>query len=89
MRRHAMITGTGTLVLRGERKIPLHYQFGGAFDDTRAGYLLCDTSAVEPEALFERLRIICDDGTEIVAAVMHYSDRYLAITGRVVVREAG
>jgi hypothetical protein len=83
-----MITGKGTLVLRSGRNIPVEYQFGGKFDDTRIGYLVCDASEIDTLSLCERLRVICDDGSELLVAVMHSSDRYLAITGRVVQKEA-
>jgi hypothetical protein len=78
-----MVIGKGTLILRSGRQLPVEYQFGGAFDDTRLGYVLCDTSGVDPAALWERLRLVCDDGNELVVAVMHAGDRYLAVTGRV------
>lgn len=78
-----MDTGKASLVLRDGRRIPITYQFGSKFDDCRAGYLLCDTSNLDPAVLQDRLRVVCDDGTDIVVAVMHSSDRYLAVTGRV------
>jgi len=83
-----MYSGKGTLLLRDGRRLPLSYQFGSDYDDTRAGYLFCDTSDVDPAALCYRLRVICEDGTQIVVAVMHSSDRYLAVTGRVAPPEA-
>jgi len=83
-----MYVGKGTLVLRDGRTLPLTYQFGSDCDDTRAGYLFCDTSDVDPAALYYRLRVICEDGTQIIVAVMHSSDRYLAVTGRVEPPEA-
>lgn len=46
-----MHTGKGYLVLRDGRRLPLTYQFGGAYDDTRACYLFCDTSALDPAIL--------------------------------------
>ncbi|MGO4176004.1 hypothetical protein, partial [Bosea sp. TAF32] len=79
----AMYTGKGLLVLRDGRTLPLTYQFGSNSDDTRAGYLFCDLSDVDPAALFYRLRVVCDDGTDLVVAVAHSSDRYLAVIGRV------
>lgn len=78
-----MHTGKGHLILRDGRSLPLTFQFGSSFDKTRAGYLLRDTSQLAPALLHDRLRIECDDGTGIVVAVMHSSDRYLAVTGRV------
>lgn len=78
-----MHNGKGFLVLRDGRRLPLTFQFGSDYDDTRAGYLLCDTSMLDPALLQERLNVICDDGTEIIVAVMHNSDRYLAVAGRI------
>lgn len=83
-----MITGKGTLILRDGHRLPLSFQFGSDYDDIRAGYLFCDTSALDPALLQNRLTVICDDGTDIVVAVMHSSDRYLAVTGRVLLAVA-
>ncbi|KRE03480.1 hypothetical protein ASE61_13535 [Bosea sp. Root670] len=79
-----MHTGKGSLVLSNGRKIAVTYQFGSAHDDTRGGYLLGDTSDLDPALLHDRLRVECEDGADILVAVMHSSDRYLAVTGRVV-----
>lgn len=78
-----MTSGKGTLVLRDGRRLPLTYQFGSIFDDTRAGYLYCDASELDHASLCNRLCVVCEDGTQILIAVMHSSDRYLAVTGRV------
>lgn len=78
-----MHSGKGSLVLRDGRRLPVMFQFASDYGDTRAGYLLCDTSALDPAMLLERLRICCDGGPEIIAAVTHSSDRYLAVTGRI------
>ncbi len=83
-----MHTGTGTLILRNGRRLPFVYKFGSDHGDTRAGYLFCDTSDVDPAILCERMHVLCDDGTEVVVAVTHSSDRYLAITGRVAPKAA-
>ncbi len=83
-----MHTGKGHLILRDGRRIPLTYQFGSAYDDARSGYLLCDTSNLDPALLHDRLRVECDDGTGILVAVMHSSDRYLAVTGRLYLASA-
>lgn len=77
-----MHTGKGILALRGGKSIPLRYEFGSDYGDTRAGYLLCDTSRLDPGELFHRLTLDCDDGTKVVLAVMHSGDHYLAVTGR-------
>lgn len=83
-----MHTGKGHLILRDGRRLPITFQFGSTYDDARAGYLLCDTSQLDPALLHDRLRVECDDGARILVAVMHSSDRYLAITGRLDLPEA-
>jgi hypothetical protein len=82
-----MVIGKGTLILRSGRELAVEYQFGGTFDDTRLGYLVCNTSNIDPAALWDRLRFMCDDGSELVLAVMHSGDRYLAVIGRVTSRK--
>ena len=82
-----MVTGKGTLTLRQAGSIDVEYQFGGAYDDTRIGYLVCDTSAIDPAAFCDRLLLRCDDGSEVIVAVMHSSDRHLAVVGRVKSKE--
>lgn len=77
-----MHTGKGHLILRDGRRLPLTFQFGSTSDDARAGYLLCDTSHLDPVLLHDRLRVECDDGARILVAVTHSSDRYLAVIGR-------
>lgn len=77
-----MHTGKGDLQLRDGLRLPVTYQFGSDHDDTRAGYLLCDTSDLDPAVLHDRLKLACDDGTAVVIAVVHSSDRYLAVVGR-------
>lgn len=79
-----MIIGKGTLVLRSGRRVAIEYQFGSDYDDTRAGYLLCDTSEIDPAAFLDRLYVVCDDGTNVLVAVMHSSNQYLAVTGRAI-----
>jgi hypothetical protein len=81
-----MVTGKGTLILGSGREIAVEYQFGGVFDDTRLGYLICDTLGVDPSALWDRLQVNCDDGSELLVAVMSVSDRHLAVVGRVAKR---
>lgn len=78
-----MITGKGTLLLRLAGRIAVNYEFDGDYDDTRAGYLRCDTSAVDPAAFCDQLTLECDDGSEITVAVMNVSDRHLSVIGRV------
>lgn len=78
-----MQLGNGVLITRDGRELPLHYQIGNTHEDTRAGYLLCDTSGLDPAVLMASIKIICDDGTAITAVVTHSSDRYLAFIGHV------
>ncbi|HEV7257753.1 MAG TPA: hypothetical protein VGN82_08220 [Bosea sp. (in: a-proteobacteria)] len=78
-----MITGKGSLLLRRAGRIAVDYQFGGDYDDTRTGYLLCDTTEIDPSALWGRLTLQCEDGAEVVFAVVNFSDRHLAVIGRV------
>lgn len=78
-----MIKGKGTLLLRDQRRIPVEYHFGGNFDDTRVGYLMFDTSGLDAGVLLDRLVVACDDGSEVTIAVMHSSDRHLAVIGRI------
>lgn len=82
-----MITGNGMLLLRDGRRIPLNYQFAADYDDQRAGYLFCDTATVDPAAFLGRLYVVCDDGTSVIVAITHHSDRYLAVAGRVLAQE--
>lgn len=77
-----MHSGQGTLIFRNGLRLPVTYQFGGNYDDRRAGYLLCDTSQLDPLALCDRLRLLCEDGTEVIIAVLHSSDRHLGVIGR-------
>lgn len=83
-----MLTGQGTLIMGNGLKLPVSYRFGGDYDDTRAGYLLCDTSRIDPAALWGRLHVICDDGTDVIVAVIHSSDQHLGVIGRALPRAA-
>jgi hypothetical protein len=83
-----MHSGKGTLILRDGRRISLTFQFGSDYDDLRSGYLICDTSGLDAGALWDRLKVSCDDGIDLVIAVVHSSDQYLAVTGRVVPQAA-
>lgn len=78
-----MITGKGTLKLRLAGRIAVRYEFSDDCDDARVGYLLCDTTAVDPTAFCDRLRLECDDGSELTVAVTNVSDRHLSVVGRV------
>ena len=71
-----MHAGKGILAPRSELQDTAHLQI-------RQRFLLRDTTAVDPMALQDRMSVLCDDGTEIVVAVLHSSDQYLAVTGRV------
>jgi hypothetical protein len=78
-----MLIGKGTLIMRNGRRLSVTYRFGSDYDDRRAGYLLCDTSQIDPAALCDRLHVICDDGTDVVVLVLHSSDQHLGVIGRV------
>lgn len=78
-----MITGKGTLFLRSGRQVAVQYQFGSHYDDTRGGYLLCDTSAFDPGSLCDKLELRCDDKTSVEIAVVHFGDKHLAVVGHV------
>jgi hypothetical protein len=82
-----MITGNGMLVLGDGRRIPLNYQFAADYDDQRAGYLFCDIATIDPAAFLGQIKVICDDGTSLIVAITHHSDKYLAVAGRVFARE--
>ena len=82
-----MFTGKGFLILRDGRRLPLAYQFASHYDDQRSGYLFCDTATVDPAAFFGRLNVICDDGTSLIVAITHQSDKYLAVAGLVLAQE--
>ncbi len=78
-----MNSGKAVLILPSGRGIPLDYQFA---DDTgldRAGYLVCDTSTLDPAVFCHKLRLRCDDGSLVELAVSHSTGRYLAFVGRV------
>lgn len=77
-----MHSGKAALILHDGRRIPISFQFSNAVGETRGGYLLCNTAELDPSALLGLLNVECEDGTDVVVAVMHSSDRYLAVTGR-------
>ena len=81
-------TGQGTLIFRDGLRLSVTYRFGSDYDDRRAGYLLCDTSKLDPLALCDRLRLIWNDGTEVIIAVLHSSDRHLGVIGRALPKSA-
>ncbi|WP_061967336.1 hypothetical protein [Bosea sp. Root670] len=78
-----MHTGKGNLILRDGRKLALNFQFGSNFDEVRSGYLHFNTAELNPASYGDRLEMICNDGTQVSFVVTHFSDRYLAVTGRV------
>ncbi|RYE34758.1 MAG: hypothetical protein EOP23_02765 [Hyphomicrobiales bacterium] len=78
-----MHSGKGSLILRDGRSLPVSFQFSNDFGDTRGGYLLCNTADLDPAALLGLLKVECEDGRDLMVAVMHSSDRYLAVTGRI------
>lgn len=77
-----MLAGKGFLVLRNERRLPLNFQFNSDFDDIRSGYLYFDTSGIDPASYGDRMNLVCEDGTAVQFVVVHFSDRYLAISGQ-------
>jgi hypothetical protein len=79
-----MITGNGVLQLRDGGELETNYQFGSSYDDARSGYLLCDAKKLDPAVFGETLNLKCDDGTVLRLAVVHFTDRHLAVVGRVV-----
>ena len=76
-------TGKGSLILRDGRRLPPNFQFGSDCDDVRSGYLHLDTSSIDPAFYGDRLRLVCENGADIQLVVVHFSDRYLAVTGRI------
>jgi len=78
-----MNTGNGTLVLRNGRRLPLLYKFGADQGDARAGYLLCDTSKIDPTALCEGMHVLCDDGTDVIVGLIQSGGRFHRVSGRV------
>ncbi len=77
-----MHTGKGCLILRDGRRLPLDFRFGSSFDDARSGYLHLDTSGIDPACYGNELDLDCEDGTRLRLVVSHFSDRYLAVSGR-------
>lgn len=77
-----MHTGKGFLILRNGLRLPLNFQFGTDFDEIRSGYLYFDTSGIDPASYGDRMNLVCEDGTTIQFVVVHFSDRYLAISGQ-------
>ncbi|MGO4407732.1 hypothetical protein AB4Z10_26160 [Bosea sp. RAF48] len=77
-----MHIGKGHLILRDGRRLPLNFQFATNFDEVRSGYLLLNTSGINPASYGDRMDLVCEDGTEVRFVVTHFSDRYLAVSGR-------
>ena len=77
-----MHIGKGHLILRDGRRLPVNFQFGSTYDEVRSGYLHLDTSRIDPACYGDRLDMICEDGTEVRLVIIHFSDRYLAFSGR-------
>jgi len=82
-----MHSGKGSLVLGNGRRLPLLYKFGTDHGETRAGYLLCDTSKVDPAILCDGVHVLCDDGTDVIVGVIQSGGRFHIVTGRVVPAE--
>lgn len=77
-----MHTGKGSLVLQDGRELLLNFQFGSDLDEMKSGYLYFDTSVLDPASYGDRMDLVCEDGTAVQFVVVHFSDRYLAISGR-------
>lgn len=84
-----MHIGKGTLALRDGRVIELTYYFANKLAEARDGYLVCDARQIDPSDFLNGLTVTCDDGASILVAVMHQSDRYLAVTGRIMDEREG
>lgn len=78
-----MNSGKGTLVLRNGRRLPLLYKFGIDHGEACAGYLLCDTSKVDPAILNGGAHVLCDDGTDLLVAAIQSGGRFHIVIGRV------
>lgn len=83
-----MHTGTGHLVLRDGRRLPLNFQFGSNFDEVRSGYLHLNTTCIDPASYGDRMELVCEDGTNVRFVVTHFSDRYLAVSGHILPQAA-
>lgn len=83
-----MHTGKGSLILEDGRELLLNFQFGSDLDEVRSGYLYFDTSVLDPASYGDRMDLVCEDGTAVQFVVVHFSDRYLAISGRRTCRAA-
>ncbi|MGX5733274.1 hypothetical protein [Bosea thiooxidans] len=78
-----MFTGSGELVLRGGRHLPLRYEMIDTGGVGRCGHLALDASELDPAVFFESMELHCDDGVRLVIAVTNYGDRNVAFIGRV------
>jgi hypothetical protein len=82
-----MYFGEGTLTLLNGKVIELTYYFANKRAEARDGYLVCDARQIENPDFCNGLTVTCSDGTSILVAVTHQTDRYLAVTGRVLKAE--
>jgi len=64
------------------------YKFGTSHGETRTGYLLCDTSKVDPAILRNGIHVLRDDGTDLIVGVIQTGDRFHIVTGRLASSEA-
>jgi hypothetical protein len=77
-----MHIGKGYLILSNGRRLALDFRFGNSSDEVCSGYLHLDTSSIDPASYGDQLKMICEDGTTVHFVVSHFSDRYLAVSGR-------
>lgn len=77
-----METGNGTLVLPNGRRLPVLYKFGTERGEMRSGYLLCDTSKIDPAILRGGIHVLCEDGTDLIVGAFQSDGRFHIVTGR-------
>lgn len=61
----------------GDHKLKVRERIGAG------ARLHLDTSSIDPAFYGDRLRLVCENGADIQLVVVHFSDRYLAVTGRI------
>lgn len=83
-----MRTGQGWLVLNNGRRLPLLYKFGAENGEACTGYLLCDTSKVDPAILCGGMHVLCEDGIDMIVGVIQSGGRFHSVTGQVAREDA-
>lgn len=79
-----MFTGTGELVLRGGRRLPLRYEFVDTGYNGRAGHLAIEVSTLDPAVFLECSELHCADGVVLRIAVTSCGERNACFVGKVV-----